>query len=235
MYMLILLIFIILCALYLATRYIGADTILKVLGGNSTRPTILLFPGLGNKSESFNWNQSTQLQREKTGLPETDVSLQQEIETATKIRTVCIDIEPEGTLDDIIANLHNQYPNTLCVVGHSIGGAIAHYYGEKYSTPCVLLDPTPEFIFPIRYNKVGPQYDRTRKLVEIVNASKDAIYARPFGSTIIYSSDDNDPMQEKKVAYFDSLAARKIQIKNATHWVHVTNPQVVVDEIMRIL
>jgi len=208
--------------------------------------TILLIPGLGNGKESYNWNMSSEDQRNKTGIKDNSVSLQDEI---SKLGYKVISFDPPGVgdnmnypipknVEDYIKLLHSIAPDAVLVVGHSIGARVAQLYGNTYGCKYIMLDHTPDYKLPITYNKYkenpnNKQYQRTHEFVEMINASVDAIkQAELKPEYIIYSVDDEDPGKADKENYFNSIENNeKIKLINATHWVHITNYNILLDKI----
>lgn len=225
----------------------GGDRFETRAVGNSAGRRIWLIPGLGNGIESYNWNLSTEEQRQKSGLGENFMtSLQDKL--AEKYYVSSADppgygsnIDHPAVLDDYISHIRDFGPDII--VGHSIGGRLAHYYGEKYKIPYIMLDPTPDYVLDSVYAKYVDsrdlsiaKYRKTAEFLQMVDNVKAEIQEmqmRP--AVIIWSVDENDPGVAAKKAYFDSLDCNKIMLHNATHWVHITHPDVVRDEIEKVL
>lgn len=196
-------------------------------GGTNATKTVLLIPGLGNGCESYNWNLSTDEQRVKTGIPLAP-SLQDAIANLG-YHTICAEY------DTPVDNL----PAADIVIGHSIGGRVAQLIGETRSIPYIMLDPTPDYVYDglaektkVTYTKVGEKYQRVRDFVAVMETLREQIEALPWRpAALIYSVDDNDPGKDAKDEYFENIDCSKTRLVNATHWVHITNQQAVLDAI----
>lgn len=240
-----------------------------------TLPIALLIPGLGNGKESFNWNLSTQEQREKTGLQLTNSSssslssLQHQIADLGYITYTFdppgygdnVDIKMPDTIDEYCELIHNVVGDADIIIGHSIGARIAYRYSELYpkdNMKIILLDPTPDYVLhtspEIMEKKKGTMVgDFMRMIINSPEISSQK-WEHSFNSLnnnlnnnlnnltyIIYSIDDNDPNNGKKQEYFSKLISTSnndlsgdltiLKLKNATHWVHISNPDRVLDII----
>ena len=228
--------------------------------------TILLIPGLGNGRESYNWNLSSEVQRVKSGLAETDASLQKTI-SDRGFRTISFDPPGFGenaeypvpkNVDDYVAMLKAAVPRVSLVIGHSIGARVAQVCAQKWKCPYIMIDPTPDYILDtLEYRKhlddptaaasvprapANIGYKHTYEFVEMVKASAANIKKMKWGSTgnaskgrspraIMYSLDDADPKRKEKEDYFESTPVEKIKLDNASHWPHITHPEVVLEII----
>lgn len=213
-----------------------------------TGEKILLIPGLGNGIESYNWNMSTDEQREKSGIYEHTESLQQKI---ADLGYCAITFDPPGhgsnleypvptNVDGYINLLHSLVPDTKIVIGHSIGARVAQAFGEAYKCEYIMIDPTPDFLIGnIHYKKHlefpdNMKYRKTSEFLSMISASIDKIVNLPMRpKMLLYSLDDSDPGVTKKREYFENLDAHKNALINATHWLHITNPGQVIDAITR--
>lgn len=210
---------IICCLLALLTLVFGKDS--NVKGGNE--PTIVLLPGLGEGAESYNWNLSTshKLQEEKY-----KTSLQDKI-SALGYKTICPIIEPT-TLDNFISEIAKHKPNMI--IGHSIGARIAQYYGEQKHIPYIMLDPTPDYV--LEDIKVEPS--KVASYMQMIKDAKNEITSSKWNPKIlIYSIDDTDKNKVKKEQYFEQLDCKKVKLINATHWVHVSHPEIVLEYLQK--
>lgn len=221
----------------------GNELITHTIGDG---PVIVLLSGLGNGHESYNWQLSTSEQREKTKLPLIE-SVQKRI---ANLGYKVISFDPPGygenlsypvpeSLDEYCTLIKKMKPKLI--IGHSIGGRIAQYYGEINKILYVMLDPTPDYILEkFEYTKHLEQpenikYQNTYKFLKMIKNSKKAIKSLKWNpEVLIYSIDDNDERKNTKNEYFEKMNTNKIKLENATHWVHISNPDILVTAINKV-
>lgn len=227
----------------------GCDQLVKLIKNpalSDKKYTCILIPGLRNGVESYNWNLSTEQQRMKTGIPITD-SLQDKI-SVLGYKTVTFDTPMHGQNENCNISSIDEYCNLIkesgnvIVVGHSIGARIAQYYSSKYNTPYLMIDPTPDYILDnLIYTKHIEQpnvkeYINAHKFLEVIRKDKDKLKKLKWHDAhIIYSLDSTDKNMKQYQEYIDNIECKsKIMIRNGTHWVHITNPDTVLDVIRSI-
>lgn len=210
--------------------------------GDKSNPTIVLVPGLGNGKESFNWNMSTEEQRSKVGLSSTH-SLQQDL---SNLGFHVVSFDPPGygdnqqlavpTAREYCKLIHNISPSIKLIIGHSLGARIAQIYNNMYGTDYIMLDPPPnylldEYVYTKHLDDPSNQkYKITYEYLEMIKKSN----ARelPWNPLmIIYSVDDSDSKRGRWEEYFEKIQVKKIKLHNATHWLHVSKPDVVIDAV----
>ncbi|QYB17676.1 hypothetical protein PV-S19_0312 [Pacmanvirus S19] len=236
-----LLIFAALLSVILALRLL--KQLPKLFRGGGLQPTVLFIPGLGNGRESWNWNEASDELVNKMKIPRNSG-----IESpASKFANV-ITFNPPGinnelsvpdSLDNYCKYIHELIGDqTPYIVAHSIGCVIANRYAELYPTNRMLfLDPTPDFVLndmskPDFYTKSGGKYDITKKYINIIAGHKQTI--KP-STRVIYNLDDNDPRKELFKEYIENNYSDTIELKNKSHFIHLIEPELVVEEIRKLI
>lgn len=229
---------------YKLRNYVEQSGLHTRIVGTGELGTIVLIPGLGNGIESYNWNLSTEEQRQKTHLGEQFASSLQDRIAELGYRVVCFDPPGHGgsenakaDFDEYISSIHQMSP--VLIIGHSISGRIAQYYGEKYRVDYIMLDPTPDYILQsINYTKhiedpANTKYQKTAEYVQMIKDKTMELLNAPWNPTaLIYSIDRDDKNAAQKEKYFSEIGVKnKIRLDNATHWVHVSRPDVIVGAI----
>ncbi len=217
--------------------------------GGGAGKTILCIPGLGNGAESFDWPRVDPEIPDKIGVRSAR-SLKNELE-ALGHRVVVFDPpdNPGATIAEYNAWIEkNVAARADIVMGHSAGAHVAAYYAHAHGIPCILLDPTPRFIWDkLREFKLPPErqgvarYEKTARYAAMYTSdvAQTLFAARPAAQTVlIYSIDQADPTAtpEAKEAAMRALPADEyVRVDEATHWVHVTNPDVVIDAVKKLM
>jgi ribosomal protein S18 acetylase RimI-like enzyme len=214
---------------------------LAVSGGNDkldirgSGPKVLLIPGLGNGKESYNWDIADKATKDKIGLYQSH-SLQDSI---TKLGYTTISYNPmdyiSDTVDSYCKKLHSDVGDVDIIIGHSIGARLAQVYSKMYGGKTILLDPTPEFVLPqiLQYDKhtKNPSMQKYVDTAKFIGMFKDFKFPEiTKKDTVIYSLDSNDEKVNEKREYFANIPS-KIELIDATHWLHITHPEVVLKEL----
>lgn len=227
-------------SMYLICGKIGSNDKFKTRIVNSGHDTCVLIPGLGNGIESYNWNLSTDIQRNKHKLP-LIYSLQDKIAKETNMTVITFDPPAYGdninynihSIDEYIELIYSLDPNIKLIVGHSIGARIAQMLGEKYNIKYIMLDPTPDYVIN-EANFIESKQNTEEDFINIVKKDVVKITNTQWNpQSLIYSIDNDNKNKERKEKYFQSINTkeRKIKLIDATHWVHISNPDIVLEEI----
>jgi pimeloyl-ACP methyl ester carboxylesterase len=205
---------------------------------------ILLISGLGDGKESYNWNLADTEVKNKLNLHQT-TSLQDSItEKFPNFSIVSFDQPGFGENKHIpIPKTFNEYTDLIgivpkIVIGHSIGGRLAQYIACKYNIPAILLDPTPDYLLDTAksYNKhlENPKYLITSQYMEMVANSLPDIKSIEWSNMVIVY-DNTSEKDTQKINFYKSTKANTIEVKNASHWVHVSHPEIVILELSKLL
>lgn len=219
---------------------------------NENKCLVILIPGLGNGKESFNWNMASNDIKDKLHIYN-DFSLQDEI---TKLGYTTMSFDNAGYGDNFAFNIPNSIKeyceiiysaapkdfSNVIVIGHSIGARIAQFYATNYNAKLIMIDPTPDYLLEsIKYTKhiENPGVEKYAKTANFLQMCKDSISdlkELSFKDThIIYSADDDDNDKDKKIEYFTNIDAKTvIMLQNATHFLHLTHPEFVLDVLNNI-
>lgn len=216
---------IILIALVFAAILIHTRNI-KVGGGRLK--TILCIPGLGDDASSF--------MREKSlmdALSEYNVILfDQPADPGKNIAEYCAWIDKNITSSPDI------------VIGHSGGAHVANYYAHVHNCGAILIEPTPPYAFKTarEYRKhlddpANAKYAKIAKYLWMYTENANENIFNCFAPRIIiYSHDDDDKRADQKAAEINTLAAQEIiEVKNGTHYVHTTHPEIICAAVKRML
>ncbi|SIP86059.1 Alpha/Beta hydrolase [Pacmanvirus A23] len=236
-----LLIFAVLISFVLALKLI--KQLPKLFQGGDSQSTILFIPGLGNGRESWNWNTASDELINKMKIPRNSG-----IESPVSEFANVITFNPPGinnelsvpdSLDNYCKYIHSlTSEQTPYVVAHSIGCVIANRYAELYPTNKMLfLDPTPDFVLndmskPDFYTKSGGKYDITKKYIDMIAGCTQRVSP---STRIIYNLDDNDPRKKLFKEYIENNYSNTLELKNKSHFIHLVEPKLVIEEIRKLI
>ena len=214
----------------------------KMINGGNQLPTVVFIPGLGNGKESFNWDTVDEELATKMNIPKNS-GIEKPISSITKT----ISFDPPGinndlpvpdTIEDYCKFVHEIAGDNIIIVAHSIGCVLANKYSEIYPVIGMLfLDPTPDFVLddmtkPDFYTKTGGKYDIVRKYINLFAGQKQ----HPNQTArVIYNTEDGDVRKELQHKYINENYKDVLNVYNKTHFIHLTDPGMVIDEIKRIL
>jgi pimeloyl-ACP methyl ester carboxylesterase len=214
----------------------------KMISGGNHLPTVVFIPGLGNGKESFNWDTVDEELATKMNIPRNS-GIEKPISSITKT----ISFDPPGinnespvpnTIEEYCKFVHELVGDDIIIVAHSIGCVLANKYSEMYPVIGMLfLDPTPDFILddmakPDFYKKSGGKYDIVRKYINLFAGQKQ----RPNqNARVIYNTEDEDGRKELQSKYITENYKNILNVHNKTHFIHLTDPDLVIDEIKELL
>jgi pimeloyl-ACP methyl ester carboxylesterase len=214
--------------------------------GGAPLPIILCIPGLGNGAESFDWPTVDSSIPAKIGVY-SDRSLRKELTAlGWDVRTFDQPDDPGKTIAEYCDWIDREVmrgERADIVMGHSGGAHVANYYASTRHIPAILLDPTPNFVYNTMrdYRRHIEQPDEqkyvktARYLWMYTEDPSQNLFSVNARRVIIYSDDDSDPRAAEKRAVIEAIPAEKhVRVKNATHWVHITNPDTVIRAIADI-
>lgn len=128
------------------------------------------------------------------------------------------------------------------LVGHSGGALIALVFQDRFPNDVkgvVLVDPTPKFVIdtppavwpadiPLTERHFMQMFSEFREQIPYDQLQKRDI-------TAIIDVRDDKPRDKIKLEEARKLYPKIVETHNATHWIHKTNPGVVVDAIRKYL
>jgi pimeloyl-ACP methyl ester carboxylesterase len=195
----------------------------------------LLIGGLGNNSEWWNWDTAYDLHKKTKWPPNTGI---QSMLAARGIKSVAFDWDMPTTSDAIMARMRALIKQLNCkhvvICAHSIGCRIAIRLSHEDNIPCVLIDPTPDFILAhTRPPATEPKHIISQAWFDMLKGDEfSVIPARAWVHYNIGDNPVNDEEFEKAIIGRYPNACKHVK---KTHWVYIRDPQAIVDSIAAIL
>jgi pimeloyl-ACP methyl ester carboxylesterase len=214
------------------------DTIWVKMEGDGPRG-VLFIPGLDDH-KSFNWNEADGLIIEKTKWARNS-GIQEPI---SKYATT-VSFDPPGfgksigakvpkTVTEYCQIIHDQVskflPNSILVVGHSIGGRVAEVYQTLYPGEVhdvLVLDPTPDFVI----ESLESDDKITQKYINMLRSGK---YPEniPDNVHVHYNVDESEDIMLTK---FMTRYKNPVPHLNQTSHFHIVDPQPIINAIVKIM
>jgi pimeloyl-ACP methyl ester carboxylesterase len=209
--------------------YFSEIKTLMLRGNVDAADGVLLIGGLGNNSEWWNWDTACSLHKKTAWSPGTGI---QSSLATHGIKSISFDWGTPTTPEVVMVRMRELIKQLDCkriaICAHSIGCRIAQRLSHEDNIPCVLIDPTPDFILqrPCLSKNIISQawFDMLRGSEFDVSTDQAFVH---------YNIGDNpaDDEEFEKAIIGRYPHARK-HVKK-THWVYIHDPDAIVDSIIK--